>query len=62
MAGRPAALVTNARWIMLPDDIPHLDDARTLGTSERFTGVSAYRVPADATVLRLSDGESFIEF
>jgi hypothetical protein len=51
-----------SEWITLPDDIPYLDDARTLDPSERFTGVSAYLVPADATVLRLSDGESFIAF
>ena len=51
-----------SEWITLPDDIPYLDDPRTLDPSERFTGVSAYLVPADATELRLSDGESFIEF
>lgn len=46
----------------LPDDIPYLDDQRTLGPGESFAGVSAYLVPADATELRLADGEAFIAF
>jgi hypothetical protein len=46
----------------LPEDIPYLDDQRTLGPGETFTGVSAYLVPADATELRLADGQAFIKF